>query len=136
MDIIAGFGSLVIIPFLGILNLFKVRATPYLAAFVALWFILGVLAVGGGVTPMEKGDIVTPAERAAWFALPAVNFVLRLWGAGLVIGVPLLIVTWLYESKEKVSKLLKEIKAVATIATFCGALFKFIELVVLPKFFG
>lgn len=65
MDIIVGFGSLVIIPFLGILNLFKVRAFPYLATFVAIWFILGVFSIGGGVTPMEKGDVVTPEQREA-----------------------------------------------------------------------
>lgn len=136
MDLIVGFGSLVIIPFLGILNLFKVRAFPYLATFVALWFILGVFAVGGGITPMGKGDIVTPEQREAWFALPAVKFLLNLWVSGLAIGIPLLIVTWFYESKAGMSGFLKAIKAIATIFAFCLALFRYIAEVIIPKFFA
>lgn len=135
MDVIVGFGSLVIIPFLGILNLFKVRVFPYLAAFVAIWFILGVFSIGGGITPMGKGDIVTSQEREAWFSLPAVQFLFRLWGAGFAIGIPLLVVTWFYESRTEVSALLKAVEKIATIFTFCTALFGYITIVILPKFF-
>lgn len=136
MDIIVGFGSLVIIPFLGILNLLKVRAFPYLAAFLALWLFLGLLIIGGGVTPIDRYDFVTPEERAAWFALPAINFVQRLWLVGLALGVPLLIITGFYEHFKRVSNLLKLIKAIATITTFIGSVFSFIKFVIIPRFFG
>ncbi len=135
MEILVGFGSLVVIPFLGILSLLKVRVFPYLAVFCAIWFFVGLLVVGGGITPIDKGDIVTREERQSWLALPSISFVQCLWLTGLGIGVPLLIITWLYENT-KVSKLLKAIKAITTIAAFAGGLFSFIKLFIIPKLFS
>ena len=119
LDIIVGFGSLIIIPFLGILNLFKkVKAFPCLATFLGVWFFLGLLIVGGGATPINKWGIVTPEDRHAWFATPAVKFVFNLWLAGLAIGIPVAIITWFYEYNDKVSKVFKSIKQITTITAF------------------
>ena len=82
---------------------------------------------------MGRGDIVTPEQREAWFALPYVKFVMKLWLAGLAIGLPLLIITWLYEYT-RWSRFLKFAKNLIAISAFLGGLWTFIKVVVLPKF--
>ena len=136
LTFIIGFGSLVIIPFLGILNLFKkFRVFPYLATFVFFWFAFGEIAVLSGVTPLGPGDIVTPEQRRFWFSQPGVQFLKHLWLAGLILAVPLLVVTWLYERTQHVSTVLKVIKKITTVAAFIGGIFSFIKFVIIPNFF-
>jgi hypothetical protein len=135
MDILVGFGSLVVIPFLGILNMFKVRAFPYLSGFLAVWLILGALIVGGGVTPINKGDIIMHDERQVWFDRPEVDFINKLWLVGLALGLPLLIITGLYEHSNNVATVLKQIKKIATVTSFVGSLLAFIKLFIIPLFF-
>lgn len=135
-QITVGFGSLVIIPFIGLLNLLRrIGVFPILATFLGLWLFVGPLLIRGGVTPIGPGDVIWPEDRKAWFALPTVNFILHLWLAGFAIGLPLLGITGLYEYTDHPSKLLRLIKNVMTVIGFVGGLVAFIKVVIIPHMF-
>ena len=97
LDAFVGFVSLVVFPLLGVLSVLKIRVAPYLVALLVVWLLGGVIGIGGGVTPIGKGDIVTKEEREAWFRGPIVARMLRVWLTGLGIGSGLLLTTAFFE---------------------------------------
>lgn len=100
LDMLVPIVSLVVFPFFGVLSCLRnlqVRILPYLGGAVFLWLFYGWALVGGGMMSRGEGDIVTPAERAAWMATPYFQSVAPVWGIGLGIGVVLLGLTILFE---------------------------------------
>lgn len=132
LDVVAGFGSFVVIPFLGALTVFKIRVFPILATFCVVWFILGVFLIGGGVTPVGPGDIVTPEDRVAWFATPWVRWVSLIWLTGLAISIPLLAISWAHEHRH-LSRAVRLISDVISIVTLVAGIWSFVKYVVLPR---
>ena len=47
--IVWGFVSLLVFPFMGLLSVVKIRATPYLVTLLVIWAIIGLFIVGGGI---------------------------------------------------------------------------------------
>jgi hypothetical protein len=135
--VVVGFGSFVLIPLIGVLELLKKKTgtSMLLVAFLIFWLLAGALSIGGGVTPTDKGDIVTKDEIHAWFNLPAVRFILHVWLAGFAVGIPLLVITAIYEYTKKLSRVLTFIAAAAAVIDFGTAVYLYITLVVIPKFF-
>lgn len=121
---LVGFVSLVAFPLLGLLSVLRVRVTPYLATLFALWAFSGLAIVGGGITPIEKGDIVTPEQREAWLASSVVRRVQAVWGVGIAVGGGLLLTTLVFEnlSRKRFYKiawaLLKTVTFIIGMATF------------------
>lgn len=127
IKIIVGFGSYIVLPILGFVSYSKIRVSPVMALFCVVWTLLGVFSIGGGVTPMGPGDIVTPEQRHAWFAHPWVHQILRIWLTGLAIGIPITAVTWVFEH-EKLSKPVKLILKLIKFAAFPFGVWKFIQI--------
>jgi len=125
-------GRDVIIPFLGFLSIFKVRIFPWFASFYVIWFVTGVFAIGGGVTPMSKYDIVTPADRQAWFSSPFVHIVGPVWATGLAIGILLLAITWIREYRH-LGPRIDLLNNLITIGVFGWGLWTFATTVVAPR---
>jgi hypothetical protein len=132
-----GFGSLVFIPLVGVLELLKKRpgVSSALAIFLVVWLVVGSISIGGGIHPVGPGDIVTREDIQTWFGLPIVKFVLKLWLAGFAVGIPLLIITGVYEYTKKLSKILSIIAAAVAVIDFCTAVYFYITLVIIPQFF-
>lgn len=126
-QLVLGFWSYLLIPFLGLVSYSKTRLAPAMIVMCVMWFVVGVFAVGGGVTPMGPGDIVTREQREFWFAQPWVQQVIVIWLMGLAIGIPLTVATWLFEH-QKLSKPVKTIILLFKFATFPFAVWKFIQL--------
>ena len=127
---VVAFVSLVAFPLLGLLSVLKVRVTPYLATLFALWTFSGLAIVGGGITPMGKGDIVTPDERQAWLEHPVVVRVQAVWGVGIAIGAGLLLTTVVFEKLSQ-KRYYKIAWAILKTVTFITSLTAFVRLYIL-----
>ena len=99
--IVWGFVSLLVFPFVGLLSVVKIRATPYLVTLLVIWAIIGLFIVGGGITPMGHRDIVTKADRNAWLQNPKVIMITHVWFIGIIIGILLLLTTLVFEKLSK-----------------------------------
>ena len=97
--IILGFGSLVLI--LGMLSILKVRMFKYVAGSFVGWCLVGSAGIFGFYYGGEKSMLPPPtrAEIQAYEASPFYRLTLRVWVTGLVIGLPLLAMTWAREHK-------------------------------------
>jgi hypothetical protein len=120
-------GGLILLPFLGILSYFKERVLPYIVTFCIIWFIAGMLIIGGGVTPIGHGDVVTREDRTIWFNSPFVEYINGVWIAGLLLGIFLVIATWAYENKT-LSKPVKLIIKIIKLVGFPIGIWKFFDL--------
>ncbi len=127
---IVGFVSLVAFPLLGLLSALKVRVMPYVATLLALWTILGLGIVGGGITPIGKGDIVTPQERIAWLENPDVMRVRVVWGVGIAVGGGLLLTIVVFEKLSQ-KRYYMIAWAIVKMVTFISGLAAFIRLYIL-----
>jgi len=105
------FCSFVLLPFIAFLRLFRVQVFGALVITWALYLFVGLMIMGGGVTPSDVGafprgaphiplDVVTDEQRNAWFRSGFVHTVAFLWLLGLGIGIPLLAITWLREHRK------------------------------------
>lgn len=127
---IIDFGSMVIIPFLGVIGVLgalKVRVSGYLAVLLVVWGILGLILIAGGITPMNKYDIVRPDEQKAWLASEFVGVVRRLWIFGLGFGLPLLLISWLHENRS-ISPIVRVVDGLISVGAFLFTSGKFICL--------
>lgn len=131
--VIVGFGSLVLIPFLGILSLVKTRVFPYLLGFLIFWLLAGAMAITGGITPIEQGDFVTYEEQQTWLNSAFVKYTRTIWLTGLVIGAPLLAITWAFEHR-LLSKGLKFLLSLIKIIAAAISFWAFLKLFVLSRF--
>ncbi len=133
IDLVVAFGSLVLIPFLGVLDIFKINIFNILAIILCIWFFFGLILIAGGVTPVGPGDFIMPEERRAWFASPFVVNTTKVWALGFIIGIPFLILSWLHQ-KRTFSTLWRSLDAFTKIIVFIGGLRTFVQKywVVLP----
>jgi hypothetical protein len=137
LHLAASFCSLVLLPFVAFLRLFRVRVLPALAAAWVIYLLAGLIVIGGGVTPMDAGDfgpgphhhvpvdIVTREESQAWFSSAFVHTAAFMWLRGLGIGIPLLLITWLHEYR-KTSVWLHRFDDGVTVFTFVAGFWEFI----------
>lgn len=136
LHLTAQFCSLVVLPFIAFLRLFRVQVFPALMTAWVLYLLVGIIAIGGGVTPIDVGefplgahhiplDIVTPEERQAWFSSDFVHTATFVWLVGLGIGIPLLVITWVHEYR-KTSVWLNRFDDLVTALTFITGFGEFI----------
>lgn len=126
---VVGFVSLVAIPLLGILSIFKLRITPFLISLLVVWLLVGLFVVGGGITPMGRFDIVTREDRKAWLENPIVVQIEYIWGVGIAIGIGLLLTVLVFE-KWSSSRYYKIMWALIKIGGFIISFYTFIRLYV------
>ena len=135
--IIIGFGSLVLIPFFGVLPLLqklisKAKVFPYFAGFMIVWLFLGPFIVGAGITPIGPYDIPSSDEKREWLSSPLAGFVTSVWLVGLGLGSFLLLITWLYEYT-RISRLRKLILKVISITVLIVGIWKFVTMFIIEK---
>lgn len=104
-----GFVTLLLLPFLGVLGLFRKRALPWLAAFTVLWGVLGWIALGA----LDPHD----AARAQWF---------RAWRIGLALGAAFFAVAWVAR-RPRIARTLKFAFAITSLVVFLRALYLFVN---------
>ncbi len=129
---IFGFVSLVAIPLLGVLSVFKLKITPYLIGLLVVWLLIGLFVVGGGITPTSRYDIVTPANRKAWFKDPAIVRIKHIWAIGIAVGSGLLLTVLLFE-KWSSSRYYKIMWVVIKIGGFITSFYIFMDRYVLKN---
>ena len=134
MEIIVGIGSLVLIPFLGLLSSASRPLLKILGVVCSVWLLLGLFTLWGAPdTELLKSGRFVPREPMT--TPPQIQFVRNLWLVGLGIGLPLLAIAWVYEQKSVISEVLKIIILTIKVIAFVGGLWAFIDLFVLPRVF-
>ena len=134
LDLLVAFVSLVVIPFLGVLSALKKKVFAPFATILAVWFFLGLLAVAAPMATHPKGAMPppTPEEIRTYESTPYFKFVVRLWAAGLAIGLPLLGITWLHEHRN-LSKWVQRLSDLISILTFLSGAYVFVTRFVIPR---
>jgi hypothetical protein len=107
--LLIGFVSLLLIPSLGVINLFKKPVTPILSAAMFVWLLGGVWALSTG-----------------WHAGLGHDRFLRLWLLGLTVGGGFLLVARLRE-KRRAWKWIRLAMTAATIVVFIRALITYLD---------
>jgi hypothetical protein len=108
-DAVFGFVTLLVFPLLGVLALFKRRASPMLWTAVGLWIVAGGLMLLLG----------RPAQAAS------AGFV-RGWVVGTLLGCGFVAVDWL-RTRRRVARWLQLAVALLTLAAFAKAVHDFLE---------
>ena len=108
-DAAFGFVTLLVFPLLGVLAMFKRRASPMLWAAVGLW-------VGGGGLMMLLG----------WPAAARGESFVHGYVVGTLLGFGFVVVDWL-RTRRKVARWLKIVIGVLTLAAFVKALHDFLQ---------
>ena len=106
-EAVVAFVTLLVLPFLGVLGLLKRRAQPWLLGTLAIWLVVGAVAL--------SNDSWTGADRPRW---------VRIYALGLVLGLAFLTIEKL-RRKRAVARWLKLVLAAITLAAFVRALMLF-----------
>jgi hypothetical protein len=109
MPLALGFVSLLLLPSLGVIGMFRQKVTPVLTAAVFVWLLGGVWALSTG-----------------WSGGLSEQRFLRLWLVGLTVGGGLLLVARLRE-KRKTWRWIRLALAIATIVVFVKALLAYVQ---------
>lgn len=105
----AGFVTLLLLPFLGLLGLLRKRALPWLGGFTALWGCAGWLYL-----------------RTLASADPARAPLFRAWRVGFALGAAFFVVAWIVR-RPRIARGLKLAFAATSVLVFLRALYLYVH---------